>query len=220
MRRPTLKKHNIRFRERLGATKVIAVLQADETSYFPDVAQVLHDSGITVLETALGTPGALDAVTAMRAELGHDTMFGAGGVRTLSDVDACAQARVDFLSTPTLTPAVLGHAQHYGLPVVCGALTPTEIDAAWRAGAAAVNIFPIGPAGGVDYLHAVRSPLPEIPLVPAGGVSLHDIDSYLGAGAFAVSVGAPLLGDAVYGGRLDELGTRATNLAALAGKFL
>lgn len=218
--RPTLRKHNIRFRVRLGATKVIAVLQADDASYFPDVAQVLHDSGIPVLEIAIGTPGAFDAITTMRAELGPETMIGAGGARTLSDVDACARARVSFLSTPTLTPAVLGRAQYYGLPVVCGALTPTEIDSAWRAGAAAVNVFPIGPTGGVGYLHAVRSPLPEIPLVPAGGVSLHDIDAYLGAGAFAVSVGASLLGDSVCGGRMDALGQRATDLAALAGKFV
>ncbi|GAA5154720.1 MULTISPECIES: bifunctional 4-hydroxy-2-oxoglutarate aldolase/2-dehydro-3-deoxy-phosphogluconate aldolase [Amycolatopsis] len=218
--RATLKKHNIRFRERLAASRVIAVLRADDTEYFPDVAHVLYDAGIRVIEAALTTPGALDAIVRMQVELGPDTMVGAGDVRTVSEVDNCASAGVDFLVTPTFSAEVLDRAQHYGLPVVCGALTPTEIDAAWRRGAAVVKVFPVGPAGGVPYLHAVRAPLPEIPLVPAGGVTLPDVEAYLGAGAFAVAAGEPLIGDAVAGGKLDELGRRASDLASLAGKFV
>ncbi|GHF81016.1 2-dehydro-3-deoxyphosphogluconate aldolase/(4S)-4-hydroxy-2-oxoglutarate aldolase [Amycolatopsis bartoniae] len=218
--RPMLKRHNIHFRERLAASKVIAVLRAEDTEYFPDVAQVLYDSGLRVVETALTTPGALHAVGQMQVELGRDTLVGAGNVRTVSDVDSCAAAGVDFLATPTVSPDVLARAQQYELPVVCGALTPTEVDAAWRHGAAVVRVFPIGPSGGVRYLQQVRGPLPEIPLVPAGGVTLPEVEGYLGAGAFAVAVGAPLLGDAVCGGRLEELGQRASYLASLAGKFV
>lgn len=218
--RATLKKHNIRFRERLAASKVIAVLRAEDTEYFADVAHVLYDSGIRVIETALTTPGALHAIAQMQVELGPDTMVGAGNVRTVSDVDNCAGAGVDFLVTPTFSTEVLDRAHQYGLPVVCGALTPTEIDAAWRHGAAMVNVFPVGPAGGVGYLQAVRAPLPEIPLVPSGGVTLPEVDAYLGAGAFAVAMESPLIGDAVCGGSLDELAQRASSLASLAGKFV
>jgi 2-dehydro-3-deoxyphosphogluconate aldolase/(4S)-4-hydroxy-2-oxoglutarate aldolase len=218
--RATLKKHNIRFRERLAASKVIAILRGEDTEYFPDVAQVLYDSGIRVIEAALTTPGALRAIGQLQVELGQDTMVGAGSVRTVSDVDNCASAGVDFLVTPTFAAEVLDRAQQYGLPVVCGALTPTEIDAAWRHGAAVVKVFPAGPVGGVEYLRAVRAPLPEIPLVPTGGVALSEVDAYLGAGAFAVAVGTPLIGDAVCGGRLDQLGRRASDLASLAGKFV
>ncbi|WAL64428.1 bifunctional 4-hydroxy-2-oxoglutarate aldolase/2-dehydro-3-deoxy-phosphogluconate aldolase [Amycolatopsis cynarae] len=218
--RATLKKQNIRFRERLAASRVITILRADDTDYFPDVAQVLYDSGIRVIETALTTPGALDAISVMQVELGPDTMVGAGAVRTLSDVDACVAAGVDFLATPVFSPEVLDRAQQYGLPVVCGAQTPTEIESAWRHGAAVVQVFPVAPLGGPDYIQAVRVPLPEIPLVPTGGVTLAEVESYLGAGAFAVAAGEPVIGDAISGGRLDELGKRASQLAALAGKFV
>jgi 2-dehydro-3-deoxyphosphogluconate aldolase / (4S)-4-hydroxy-2-oxoglutarate aldolase len=218
--RASLKKQNIRFRERLAASKVIAILRAEDTDYFADIAQVLYDSGIHVIEAALTTPGALDAIAAMQIELGPDTMVGAGSVRTVSDVDACAAVGADFLVTPTFSPDVLERAQQYGLPVACGALTPTEIEAAWRHGAAVVKVFPVAQAGGVDYIHAVRAPLPEIPLVPTGGVTLAEVEGYLGAGAFAVAAASPLIGDAVCGGRLDELAKRASQLAALAGKFV
>lgn len=218
--RPMLRKQNIRFRERLGASKVIAILRADDTDYFPDVAQVLYDSGLRVIEATLTTPGALDAIGAMQHELGSDALIGAGSVRTKSDVDACVAAGAEFLVTPTYCPEVLDHAQAYGVPVVCGALTPTEIDAAWRRGAAAVKVFPVAQVGGPAYLSAVRAPMPEIPLVPTGGVNLSDVDAYLGAGAFAVAIGSALTGDALSGGRLDELAKRASELMGLAGKYI
>lgn len=218
--RPMLRKQNIRFRERLAAGKVIATLRADDTDYFPDVAQVLYDAGIRVIEATLTTPGALAAIGAMRLELGPDAMIGAGAVRTESDVDACVTAGAAFLVTSTYSPGVLDRALAYGVPVVCGALTPTEIDAAWRGGAAAVNVFPVAQAGGPDYITAVRAPLPEIPLVTTGGIGLSDVDDYLGAGAFAVAAGSPLTGDALCGGRLDELAKRASEFAALAGKYV
>jgi 2-dehydro-3-deoxyphosphogluconate aldolase / (4S)-4-hydroxy-2-oxoglutarate aldolase len=218
--RPMLRKQNIRFRERLAASKVIAILRAEDTCYFPDVAQVLYDSGVRVFEATLTTPGALAAIGAMRLELGADAMVGAGSVRKQSDVDACVTAGAEFLITSTYSPKALDRAQAYGLPVVYEALTPTEIDAAWGRGAAAVKVFPVAQVGGPDYITAVRAPLPEIPLVPAGGVRLSDVDDYLGAGAFAVAAGSPLTGDALAGGRLDELAKRASELVALAGKYV
>ncbi|GLY66836.1 2-dehydro-3-deoxy-phosphogluconate aldolase [Amycolatopsis taiwanensis] len=218
--RPMLRKQNIRFRERLGTSKVIAILRADDTTYFPDVAQVLYECGVRVIEAALTTPGALDAIGAMRLELGADAMIGAGSVRTQSDVDDCVTAGAEFLVTATYAPKVLDRAQAYGVPVVCGALTPTEIDSAWRRGAAAVTVFPVAQVGGPDYIDAVRAPLPEIPLVPTGGVRLSDVDAYLGAGAFAVAAASPLTGDALCGGRLDELAKRADELVATAGKYV
>ena len=218
--RAALRKHNISFRERLAATKIIAVLRGEDTEYFPDIAQVLYDCGIRAIEATLTTPGALDAIATMQVELGPDTMVGAGSVRTVSDVDSCAAAGADFLATTTFSAAVLERAQGYGIPVACGALTPTEIDGAWRYGAAVVQVFPARQAGGPGYIAAVHAPLPEIPLVPAGGVTLDDVDGYLGAGAFAVAVASPLIGDAACGGRLGDLSERASRFATAAGKFV
>src|SRR5512133_4105272 len=97
-----------------------------------------------------------------------------------------------------------------GVPVVPGALTPTEVAAAWAAGATAVKVFPVSAVGGPAYLKAVRAPLPEVALVPTGGVGVGDIGAYLAAGAVAVGIGSPLLGDAGDpGGDLDGLAERA-----------
>jgi 2-dehydro-3-deoxyphosphogluconate aldolase / (4S)-4-hydroxy-2-oxoglutarate aldolase len=101
--------------------------------------------------------------------------------------------------------------------VVPGALTPTEIAAAWGAGATAVKVFPVSAVGGPAYLKAVRAPLPEVPLVPTGGVGIDDIAAYLAAGAAAVGIGSPLLGDAGDpGGDLVALGERARRAVAAA----
>jgi 2-dehydro-3-deoxyphosphogluconate aldolase / (4S)-4-hydroxy-2-oxoglutarate aldolase len=103
------------------------------------------------------------------------------------------------------------------VPVVPGALTPSEVAAAWAAGAAAVKVFPVSAVGGPAYLKAVLAPLPEVPLVPTGGVGIDDIAAYLAAGAVAVGIGSPLLGDAgEAGGDLDGLRDRARRAAAAA----
>ncbi|NIH82050.1 bifunctional 4-hydroxy-2-oxoglutarate aldolase/2-dehydro-3-deoxy-phosphogluconate aldolase [Amycolatopsis viridis] len=217
--RTVLRKHNNRFRERLAAGRVMALLRADSPAWFADAGLVLYDAGLRVIEADLATPGALDAIAVLQAELGPDALIGAGGVRTASAVDRCVAAGADFVATPTFSPEVLWRAQEYALPIVCGALTPTEIDAAWSHGPAAVQVFPVTTAGGARYLEEVQSTLPEVPLVPAGGVSLSDVDDYLDAGALAVAVGPALLGDATEGGRLDELAERATRVAAAAGRY-
>jgi len=96
------------------------------------------------------------------------------------------------------------------LPVLAGALTPTEIAQAWQLGAAAIKVFPVKEAGGVSYIKAVHAPLPDIPLVPTGGVSLSEVDSYFSAGAVAVAVGSPILSDSITGGNLAAMSDRAS----------
>jgi 2-dehydro-3-deoxyphosphogluconate aldolase / (4S)-4-hydroxy-2-oxoglutarate aldolase len=107
-----------------------------------------------------------------------------------------AGGRAGYLVAPDFRPEVVGWAVERGLPVVPGALTPTEVAAAWGAGATAVKVFPVSAVGGPAYVRAVRAPLPEVPLVPTGGVGIDDIGAYLDAGAAAVGLGSPLLGDA------------------------
>ncbi|MDQ0376922.1 bifunctional 4-hydroxy-2-oxoglutarate aldolase/2-dehydro-3-deoxy-phosphogluconate aldolase [Amycolatopsis thermophila] len=217
--RTVLRKHNNRFRERLATSRVLAILRAEDASWFADAGQVVYDAGLRVIEVDLATPGALDAIGTLQVELGADALIGAGGVRTVADVDRCAAAGIDFVATTTFWPDVLWRAQECAMPIVCGALTPTEVDAAWRYGPAAVKLFPAGTSGGARYLEEVRSTLPEVPLVPAGGVALSDVDDHLGAGALAVGVASALFGDAVDGGRLDELAKRASHLAAIADRY-
>ncbi|MBE1575730.1 bifunctional 4-hydroxy-2-oxoglutarate aldolase/2-dehydro-3-deoxy-phosphogluconate aldolase [Amycolatopsis roodepoortensis] len=201
--------------------RLVAILRAADASRFADAATVLHAAGVRVLEAALTTPGATDAIATIRKKLGDDAHIGAGSVREVSDVDKSADAGATFLVTPTVNPLVMERAHERGLPVICGALTPTEIDQAWRLGAAAVKVFPIAAVGGIAYLRAIRAPMPDIPLVPTGGVHLADVANYLESGSIAVAAATPLLGDALTSkGSLTDLATRASEFVAAAAKYV
>jgi 2-dehydro-3-deoxyphosphogluconate aldolase/(4S)-4-hydroxy-2-oxoglutarate aldolase len=204
----------------LAEHRLVAILRATEASRFADAGVVLHAAGIRLLEATLTTPGAPAAINALRLALGEDALVGAGSVREASDVDIAVDAGARYLVTPTVNPAVLERAAALDVPVICGALTPTEIDQAWRLGAAAVKVFPIAAVGGVAYLRAIRAPLPDVPLVPTGGVHLADVESYLRSGAIAVAAATPLLGDALTSaGSLPDLATRAGEFVAAASRF-
>ncbi|MEC3981381.1 bifunctional 4-hydroxy-2-oxoglutarate aldolase/2-dehydro-3-deoxy-phosphogluconate aldolase [Amycolatopsis sp. H20-H5] len=207
------------FQDDLARHRLVAILRATDASRFTDAATVLHAAGVRLLEATLTTPGAPGAIAAIRKGLGDGVWVGAGSVREPSDVDIAADAGASYLVTPTVNPGVLERAHERGLPVICGALTPTEIDQAWRLGAAAVKVFPVAAVGGVAYLRAVRAPMPDVPLVPTGGVHLADVEGYLGAGAIAVAAATPLLGDALAGGSLAGLAARASEFVGVAARF-
>jgi 2-dehydro-3-deoxyphosphogluconate aldolase/(4S)-4-hydroxy-2-oxoglutarate aldolase len=141
-----------------------------------------------------------------RASLGDAALLGAGTVITAADADGAASAGASYLVTPAVSEAVAA-GRRLGLPVVAGALTPTEVVAAMTSGATAIKLFPAS-LGGVPYLRALRDPFPEVPFVPVGGVDGAAATAYLAAGAVAVGVGSPLVGDAASGGNLDELRAR------------
>jgi 2-dehydro-3-deoxyphosphogluconate aldolase/(4S)-4-hydroxy-2-oxoglutarate aldolase len=207
-------------RAALAEHRLVAILRASDAARFADAAVVLHAAGIRLLEATLTTPGAPAAITALRLALGGDALVGAGSVREPADVDVAVDAGASYLITPTVNPAVLDRAAALDVPVICGALTPTEIDQAWRLGAAAVKVFPVAAVGGVAYLRAVRAPLPDVPLVPTGGVHLGDVENYLRSGAIAVAAATPLLGDALSpSGSLPDLATRAGEFVAAATRF-
>jgi 2-dehydro-3-deoxyphosphogluconate aldolase/(4S)-4-hydroxy-2-oxoglutarate aldolase len=204
----------------LARHRLVAILRADDASRFADAATVLYAAGIRLLEATLTTPGAPAAITALRSALGDEALVGAGSVREPSDVDVAVDAGAAYLITPTVNPAVLERAAEREVPVICGALTPTEIDQAWQLGAAAVKVFPIAALGGVAYLRAVRAPMPDVPLVPTGGVYLADVEGYMKSGAIAVAAATPLLGDSLSsGGSLPDLATRASEFVAAATRF-
>jgi 2-dehydro-3-deoxyphosphogluconate aldolase/(4S)-4-hydroxy-2-oxoglutarate aldolase len=205
------------FLERLAAVPVVAILRAATGDRFLDAARVLYDAGLRSIEVTLTSARALDAFAALRAELPGDALLGVGSVRSPADVDAAVEAGAAYLVAPLFRADLVVRAVVRDVPVVPGALTPSEVAAAWAAGAAAVKVFPVSAVGGPAYLKAVLAPLPEVPLVPTGGVGIDDIAAYLAAGAVAVGIGSPLLGDAgEAGGDLDGLRDRARRAAAAA----
>jgi 2-dehydro-3-deoxyphosphogluconate aldolase/(4S)-4-hydroxy-2-oxoglutarate aldolase len=206
------------FLERLGAVPVLAILRAGDAGRFLEVGRVLYAGGVRAIEVTLTSRGALEAFGGLREELAGDAVLGVGTVRSVGDAELAVAAGAAYLVSPDFRPEVVAWAVERRVPVVPGALTPTEVAAAWAAGATAVKVFPVSAVGGPAYVKAVRAPLPEVPLVPTGGVGIDDIGAYLAAGAVAVGIGAPLLGDAGDpGGDLDGLAGRARRAVAAAG---
>ncbi|WP_436495004.1 bifunctional 4-hydroxy-2-oxoglutarate aldolase/2-dehydro-3-deoxy-phosphogluconate aldolase [Actinokineospora sp. HUAS TT18] len=185
---------------------VIAILRADSATRFAEVTATLRAAGVQAVEFTLSTPGALDALREC-ADLG----LGAGTVLTAADAARAVDAGARYLITPAVCAEVIAEGRRLGVPVYAGALTPSEILDAWTAGASMVKVFPAS-FGGPGYISAIRAPLPHIPLVPTGGIGVAEAKAYLDAGATAVGMGGPLVGDACVGGSLAALRERALEL--------
>lgn len=197
----------------------MAILRSADASGLPAVARALASAGVTCLEVTLTTAGALDALAAIRAELGPDVAVGAGTVVTDDQARDALAAGAEFLVAPVVDTAVVRYAADRGVACYPGAWTPTEVSQAWRAGAAAVKLFPAS-TGGPAHLRQLRAPLPDIPVVAVGGVGIDEARDYLDAGAHAVGIGSPLLRGADQNPTpqaLDALVTRARTLLDAVG---
>ena len=200
----------------LLATGVVAIARAASVSRVEAAVEALVGAGLTCIEVPLTTPGAVATIASLVATYGGSACIGAGTVLTTEQASACIDAGAAFLVSPSAVPEVVALAAARGVPSMPGALTPTEIVAAWRSGAAAVKLFPAS-LGGARYLRDVRAPLPDIALLPTGGIAIDDVTAYIDAGAIAIGVGGPLFGDALDGGDLDALAGRGRQfLAAVA----
>lgn len=197
---------------RLRASRVVAILRAATPERLEAASTVLLEEGIGIIELPLTTPGALGVIERLRDESAAGLVLGAGTVLSAHAAKDAIAAGATYLVTPTVEHAVVDAAADAGVPVILGACTPTEILSAHRSGAAAVKVFPAAAAGGPAYIRAVREPLPDIPLVPTGGVGIDDAAGYLRAGAIAVGTGGGLVGDALAGGDLEALRHRARRL--------
>ncbi|MEU4511188.1 bifunctional 4-hydroxy-2-oxoglutarate aldolase/2-dehydro-3-deoxy-phosphogluconate aldolase [Nonomuraea wenchangensis] len=201
--------------EALAALPVIAIIRAAGSRHLDAVLETLAGAGVRAIEVTMPTPGAAEAI---RWAAGGGLPGVAIGAGTVLDADAARQA-VDagagYLITPAVLPEVIGEGRRLGVPVLPGAFTPTEIVQAWSQGAAMVKVFPVGAAGGPGYIKDVRAPLPHIPLVPAGGIGIEDVPGYLRAGARAVGMGSPLLGEACTDGDMTALAARARRLVEI-----
>ncbi|WP_334151486.1 bifunctional 4-hydroxy-2-oxoglutarate aldolase/2-dehydro-3-deoxy-phosphogluconate aldolase [Microbacterium sp.] len=189
-------------------SRLIVVARAQRAEDYDRVLDVLIDAGIRSVELTLTTPGTFDRLPHLLAQYGGVADLGVGTVTNSSDLAKAVDAGASYLVTPITSPAFVQQATDAGVPIVPGGLTPTELFASWSAGASAVKIFPAGQVGPA-YLKDLRGPFPDLVAVPSGGVDLAGAAAWLQAGAVAVSVGGPLLGDAFTGGDLVALRDRA-----------
>lgn len=195
------------FTAELAAARILAIIRGTDTAATVATATVLLAEGVHLVEVPLTTPGALHAIEAIRSAAPPGSLIGAGTVLTRAEVADVTAAGAQFIVTPAVVESVPEAVRH-GLPVVAGALSPTEAYTATLQGASAIKLFPAA-LGGPAYLKALRDPFPDIPFVAVGGVRLADLPAYLAAGAVAVGVGGSLVGDAASGGNLDDLRARA-----------
>jgi 2-dehydro-3-deoxyphosphogluconate aldolase / (4S)-4-hydroxy-2-oxoglutarate aldolase len=191
----------------LRERRLVAIVRGRDAEAAFETVLTLAVEGVSLIEVSLTTDKALDVISRARAELGPETVLGAGTVLTVGDARDVRAAGADFIVTPGLAESVPA-ARALGMPTLVGALTPSEVIAARAAGADAVKIFPASARGGPDYLRALRDPFPDVPFVPVGGVDEEAARRYLELGAVGVGVGGPLIGDAAHGGDLDALRAR------------
>ena len=193
--------------ERLRASRVIAVLRARTVDDLLPVCDVLVEEQILSLEFTLTTPGLLDRLAELVDRYTAAADVGVGTILSTVDAEKAIDSGAQYLVTPNMDLTIVDAAVSRQIPVFPGGLTPTELWCGWQADATAVKIFPAQTVG-LDYLKHLRGPFPDLQAVPSGGVDLDATRGWLQAGAVAVSLGGPLLGDALDGGDLQNLRNR------------
>ena len=171
--------------------RIIAVIRADNVVSAREMALAAAAGGIKLLEITWNTDRAESLIPKLQQEL-PDCKIGAGTILDIESAERAIACGCSFLFTPHTNPALIAKGLENSIPVVAGALTPTEIITAWQAGAAAVKVFPIKTVGGTDYLQCLQPVLRDIPLIPTGGITIQNADKFLNAGAIAVGISSDL----------------------------
>jgi 2-dehydro-3-deoxyphosphogluconate aldolase/(4S)-4-hydroxy-2-oxoglutarate aldolase len=191
---------------------VIGILRGVEGDFFGEVMQISFAAGLTAMEVTMNTADAERIVREYRSAVPDGKLLGMGTIRNLEEAKRAVGAGAMFLVTPNLDLGVIEYAKAEGIPIVAGALTPTEVYAAWSAGADLVKVFPCGAMGGPQYLKDLLGPFDHLRLAAVGGVSLANLAEYFAAGAAAVGVSTSLFGGkALREKNLDQIGQNVKN---------
>jgi 2-dehydro-3-deoxyphosphogluconate aldolase / (4S)-4-hydroxy-2-oxoglutarate aldolase len=191
----------------VGLVPVVRASSGDEA--LAAVAAV-RDGGVPIVEITMTVPGAVRVIEEVAARSGDDVLVGAGTVLDAETARMCILAGAEFVVSPALDLGTIAMCRRYGKVVLPGALTPTEILAAWQAGADFVKVFPCDSAGGAKHIRSIKAPFPQIPLVPTGGVTIETAAEFIRAGASALGVGSDLVNvKALREGRAEWITERA-----------
>ena len=196
--------------ELIENTGVIAIIRGEEDWPMDRIAGALYDGGIRAIEITLNTPNALHLITRIKKLGLKDLKVGAGTVLDPQMAGLAVSAGASFILSPTLSPEMIALCNRYDVLGIPGVLTSTEVLYAWELGAQAVKIFPAG-VFGPEYIRSLRGPLPQIPMIPVGGVSLANTFEFIRAGACGVGVGGELVDRAaISSGKYDGLTKNAS----------
>ena len=199
---------------------LVPVLRASSAEEAITIADAIMAGGVNILEVTMTVPGAIRVIEQLANHHGSKLLLGAGTVLDPETARSCILAGAQFIVSPALDLRTIELCRRYSVPVLPGALTPTEIVSAWQAGADVVKVFPCSALGGAKYLKALQGPLPQIQLIPTGGVSLATAEEFLAAGAFALGVGGDLVdAKAAREGRTNVITENAQKYISIVKKF-
>jgi 2-dehydro-3-deoxyphosphogluconate aldolase/(4S)-4-hydroxy-2-oxoglutarate aldolase len=179
--------------KRIEEVGIVPVVRASSAEQAISIAELIREGGIPILEITMTVPGAISAIAELSKRYGDEVLVGAGTVLDAETARSCIAAGAQFIISPALNIQTIELCKLQRIAIFPGALTPTEVVTAWDAGADAVKVFPCSAMGGASYLRALKAPLPEIKLVPTGGVSLATAKDFIAAGAWSLGVGADLV---------------------------
>jgi len=171
---------------------IVAIIRANSSEQLVQVARALYEGGVDIIEVTFTTPGVVEVISAVRKELGRHVLVGAGTVLDAETARTAILAGAEFLVSPTVNVDVIRLALRYDKGIMPGAYTPTEVLTAWEAGADIVKLFP-AEIGGPAYLKALKGPLPQVRMMPTGGVNQQTLKDFVKAGACAVGLGSQLV---------------------------
>ncbi|HWG57513.1 MAG TPA: bifunctional 4-hydroxy-2-oxoglutarate aldolase/2-dehydro-3-deoxy-phosphogluconate aldolase [Candidatus Acidoferrales bacterium] len=174
----------------VGIVPVVRAASADQALR---AAEAVAAGGIPIVEVTMTVPGAMGAIARLVSNMGDDVLIGAGTVLDADTARRCIEAGAEFIVSPGFDSATVSLTNSAGKLMVAGALTPTEVIAAWQAGSSFVKIFPCGAVGGPAYIKALKAPLPGIRMIPTGGVNLKTAADFIRAGAEALGVGGEII---------------------------
>ncbi len=199
---------------------LVPVLRASSAEEAITIADAILAGGVNILEVTMTVPGAIRVIEQLANHHGSKLLLGAGTVLDPETARSCILAGAQFIVSPALDLRTIELCRRYSVPIMPGALTPTEIVTAWQAGADVVKVFPCSALGGAKYLKALQGPLPQIQLIPTGGVSLATAEEFLAAGAFALGVGGDLVdAKAAREGRTSVITENAQKYISIVKKF-
>src|SRR5215212_12221396 len=204
---------------RVAEVGVVPVVRATSAEEAMQVIEAIRAGGVPVLEITMTVPRAVKVIEQVVDRYGSEVVVGAGTVLDAETARSCILAGASFVVSPALNVSTIEMCRRYSIAVMPGALTPTEVVTAWQAGADLVKVFPCGALGGAKYLKALKAPLPQIELIPTGGVSLATAAEFIEAGAFALGVGADLVDTkAIRAGQSEKVTAAARSYVAAVGE--
>ena len=198
--------------QQIEACGIVAIIRANSADELIEAAAAIHAGGVDVIEVTMTTPNALQVINDVSSTYGDKVLVGAGSVLDAETARAVMLSGADFVVSPVTKPDVIEICNRYGKVVIPGAFTPTEILMAWETGADYVKVFPSSGVGA-DYIKDVKAPLPQIPLVPTGGINAENAADFITAGATALGVGSALVNNQlIAAGEFTALTERAQTL--------